>query len=76
MSDLAEVVLQQVGQNETVDSLHLSNELQQDHQKIVGAIKSIQVCVVHSAKLTYRWGLDLIAAARPPTPPCHHSPHP
>jgi len=42
MSDLAEVVLQHVGQNETVDSLHLSNQLQQDHQKIVGAIKSIQ----------------------------------
>ena len=43
MSDLAEIVLQHVGQNEVVDSLQLSSELQQDHQKIVGAIKSIQV---------------------------------
>ena len=43
MSDLAEIVLQHVEQNEVVDSLQLSSELQQDHQKIVGAIKSIQV---------------------------------
>ena len=64
MSDLAEVVLQHVGQNETVDSLHLSNELQQDHQKIVGAIKSIQVCVIRWAAV-----LGLIAATSPPRRP-------
>ena len=43
MSDLAEELLQYVGQKETVDSLLLSETLRQDHQKIVGAIKSIQV---------------------------------
>ena len=43
MSDLAEEVLLYVGQKETVDSLLLSETLCQDHQKIVGAIKSIQV---------------------------------
>ena len=43
MSDLAEELLQYLGEKGTVDSLHLSNELQQDHQKIVGAIKSVQV---------------------------------
>lgn len=42
MSNLAEEVLQHVGQNDAVDSLILSETLQQDHQKIVGAIKSIQ----------------------------------
>ena len=40
---MAEEVLQHVGQNDAVDSLILSETLQQDHQKIVGAIKSIQV---------------------------------
>jgi len=42
MSDLAEQVLQMLGQEETVDSLLLSSQLNLDHQKIVGAIKSIQ----------------------------------
>ena len=46
MSDLAEELLQYLGEKGTVDSLHLSNELQQDHQKIVGAIKSVQVSIL------------------------------
>ena len=63
MSDLAEVVLQHVGQNATVDSLRLSSELQQDHQKIVGAIKSIQVSRSLSVDyISSTWRLERIAS--------------
>ncbi|KAJ8306504.1 hypothetical protein KUTeg_017049 [Tegillarca granosa] len=42
MADLSQVVLQYVSEKECFDSLDLAKELNEDHQKIVGAIKSLQ----------------------------------
>lgn len=39
---LAEVVLQHVDKKGHINSLELATELKEDHQKIVGAIKSLQ----------------------------------
>lgn len=39
---MAEVILQHVDQKGHINSLQLAKELKEDHQKIVGAIKSLQ----------------------------------
>jgi len=40
--NMAEIILQNVDQRGHINSLELANELKVDHQKIVGAIKSLQ----------------------------------
>lgn len=42
MADLSQVVLTEVNKQGEIDSLVLANSLKEDHQKIVGAIKSLQ----------------------------------
>ncbi|KAK9878486.1 hypothetical protein WA026_022382 [Henosepilachna vigintioctopunctata] len=42
MSDLSEKVLEELSKTEPIDTLELAKVLQQDHQKIVGALKSIE----------------------------------
>ena len=42
MSDMTDVVLQELAQNDGFDTLDLAERLKIDHQKIVGAVKSIQ----------------------------------
>jgi len=41
MSDLVEKVLKEIDKNEKTSSLVLAKQLNVDHQKVVGAIKSI-----------------------------------
>lgn len=43
MSDLPQIVLNIINENEEIDTLHISSLLKEDHQKIVGAVKSLQV---------------------------------
>lgn len=40
--ELTEVVLQRVDKLGQVNSLELANDIKQDHQKVIGAIKSLQ----------------------------------
>ena len=42
MADLADVILQYVDKHGQFDTLKLAAELKEDHQKIVGAVKSVQ----------------------------------
>jgi hypothetical protein len=42
MSDLNEQILAYIESHDTLDTLEYSIEKKQDHQKIIGAIKSIQ----------------------------------
>ena len=42
MAELSETVLKIVAERQSVDSIDLANELNIDHQKVVGSIKSIQ----------------------------------
>lgn len=42
MADLSQVVLTEVNKQGEIDSLVLANSFKEDHQKIVGAIKSLQ----------------------------------
>jgi len=41
-TDLCELILNQINEKGTVDSLHLVPILKVDHQRIIGAVKSIQ----------------------------------
>lgn len=41
-SELGEKILQYLSHTPSVSSLQLAKELEEDHQKIVGAIKSLQ----------------------------------
>ncbi|XP_061181682.1 phenylalanine--tRNA ligase alpha subunit-like [Saccostrea echinata] len=42
MADLSQVVLTEVDKQGEIDTLHLANSIKEDHQKIVGAVKSLQ----------------------------------
>ena len=42
MADLAESVLQYLDKNEKADTIDLAITLNEDHQKVVGAVKSLQ----------------------------------
>ena len=42
MADLVESVLQFLDKNETADTIDLAITLNEDHQKVVGAVKSLQ----------------------------------
>jgi phenylalanyl-tRNA synthetase alpha chain len=41
-SDLSEKVLQYLDGHENIDTLHLAELLSVDHQKVIGAVKSLQ----------------------------------
>lgn len=43
MTNLSERILHLLSENEPLDTLHLSTILKEDHQKIVGAVKSLQI---------------------------------
>lgn len=43
MNNLPETVLKIINENEGIDTLHISSLLKEDHQKVVGAVKSLQV---------------------------------
>ena len=43
MTDLNEVILQFLDANSTLDSLKFASDQNLDHQKVVGAIKSLQI---------------------------------
>jgi hypothetical protein len=42
MADLSQVVLTEVGKQGEIDTLQLAGSISEDHQKIVGAVKSLQ----------------------------------
>lgn len=42
MADLSQVVLTEVDKQGEIDTLKLSQSIKEDHQKIVGAVKSLQ----------------------------------
>ena len=42
MADLAESVLKFLDKNETADTIDLAITLNEEHQKVVGAVKSLQ----------------------------------
>lgn len=42
MSELPDKVLRVLSERESVDSIQLAEELEEDHQRIVGAVKSLQ----------------------------------
>lgn len=42
MAELSDKILQYLAKNEEVDTLNLAKIFQEDHQKIIGALKSIQ----------------------------------
>lgn len=42
MADLSQIVLTEVGKQGEVDTLQLASSIAEDHQKIVGAVKSLQ----------------------------------
>mgnify|MGYP007133251036 FL=1 len=42
MADVVSAVLLYLSKNESIDSFELAKLLNEDHQKVVGAIKSIQ----------------------------------
>lgn len=42
MADLSQVVLTEVEKQGEIDTLKLSHSIKEDHQKIVGAVKSLQ----------------------------------
>ncbi|XP_063912885.1 phenylalanine--tRNA ligase alpha subunit [Zophobas morio] len=42
MTDLSEKILHRVSESEPISTLELSKQFQEDHQKIIGALKSIQ----------------------------------
>ena len=42
MAELAEAVLRRVEETDGIDTQDLAKELEVDHQKVVGALKSIQ----------------------------------
>lgn len=42
MADLSQVVLTKVDKQGEIDTLKLSQSIKEDHQKIVGAVKSLQ----------------------------------
>jgi hypothetical protein len=42
MSDLSEKVLHYLDEHERVDTLHLAAHFNVDHQKVIGAVKSLQ----------------------------------
>ena len=42
MADISEKILAYIDSHEKLDTLEFAREIKQDHQKIIGAIKSIQ----------------------------------
>uniref|UniRef100_A0A1B6GIY3 phenylalanine--tRNA ligase n=1 Tax=Cuerna arida TaxID=1464854 RepID=A0A1B6GIY3_9HEMI len=44
MASLSELILEKVHELNCVDTLTLSTLLNEDHQKVIGAVKSIQIC--------------------------------
>ena len=42
MAELAETILQLIAERDQIDTLDVAKELNVDHQKIVGAVKSLQ----------------------------------
>ncbi len=71
MRDVAERVLEHLeGTGGLVDSLLLSKELGEDHQRVVGAIKSLQALgglIDVEQKTTAKW--ELTPEGRPPHSP-------
>lgn len=59
MADLSQVVLTEVDKQGEIDTLKLSQSIKEDHQKIVGAVKSLQsLGDVRFFKLSFQTGYD------------------
>ena len=50
MEDLSEKVLHVINEKDVVDTLDLCSSLDEDHQKIVGVIKSLQSLEVRTSQ--------------------------